>query len=328
MNVHERDDGLTTLRTIVIGLRWWGQKISGVVADHEKASLVGVVDLDEKLVKETTEEVDVPGYLDYNDAFDELDIDVAIVAVGPDAHVEVASSCLERGIHTYLEKPAGPVDDPEAILRLDALAAENEVTITPGYSQRYHPYAEKIISLVNSGQIGRIRSIDVLRQADWNDNPQPAPSWGIHDYDLCCLLADSAPAEIDVRLPQINSELHAPTAEVLIQHENGILSRCKTNVTAHELDITMRVHGEDGEVVGNRQDQWVKLVTPSTTWERTVTEAPYFLDRALDEYFSRLQQGDPPFATAQEVVRGRMIQAAVYKKIRSNSSGHDSEAVH
>ena len=310
-----RLEKLERMRTVVIGLGWWGQRIASYVDEHEEAILAAVVDLDPELVKKTTEAVDAPGYLDYNEAFDELALDVAIIVVGPDAHVPVTTDCLEAGLHTYLEKPAGPVDDPEAILRLGEVAKDTGLTITPGYSQRYHPYAEEIIDVVQSGQIGRVRSIDILRQTDWNDNPHPAPSWGIHDYDLCCLLADSPPAEIDVRIPTIDGEVHAPTADVLIEHENGILSRCKTNVTAYELDITMRVHGDAGEVVGNRQDQWVKVTTPTETWECNVTEAPYFIDRALDVYFAGLLNGQLEFATPEEVVRGRTIQAAVYDAI-------------
>lgn len=309
------ENGTEPWRTIVIGVRWWGERLASAIDERESAELVGVVDLETERAASVAEDLDVASFTDYDRAFSERQIDVAVVAVGPESHVPVATDCLENGAHTYLEKPAGPVDDPDAVLGLADLADENCVTLTPGFSQRYAPYVEGVIKAVRSGLIGRVRSIDALRQANWSPDPGSAPGWGVHDYDLCCLLADSPPQDIVARTPRIGGKPHPPTAEVLIQHENGVLSRCKTNISGEGLDVTLRVHGEDGDAIGRRQDQTIRLVTPDTEWEKTYAEAPHFADRTLDAFFESLSEGTAPIITANEVVHARRIETAVHNTL-------------
>lgn len=69
-------------------------------------------------MESVSQNLDVTGFTDYERAFGDRDIECAIVAVSPDSHVSVTTDCLERGVHTYLEKPARPVNDPDVVLWL------------------------------------------------------------------------------------------------------------------------------------------------------------------------------------------------------------------
>jgi predicted dehydrogenase len=289
--------------------------LANAVANRDAATLVGVVDIVAERGESLAEEHGVTAYANHERALAGANPDAAIVAVPPSSHASVATDCLDAQVHVYLEKPAGDIERPEEVLELSERAAANRVVLMPGYSQRYQPYAETAIELVREGAIGAVESIDVLRQTDWSPDPQPAPGWGIHDYNVCCLIASSPPDAIHPYSTTVDGTADPATTEVIVKHENGVLSRCRTHTSAEELDIVLRVHGEDGDVVADRVNQRIRVVTPEREWTTEFDESPPFEARALDAFFETVVSGQEPPVTAAEVVRGRRIEAAVYDEL-------------
>ena len=305
----------TPLQTVLIGASWWGERLAAAIDTSEYATLDAVVDLRESRATSLATEHGATGWTDLAEALDTDRFDVAVIAVPPTQHASVAAQCLDAGLHVYLEKPAGRSDDPEEILRLGDRAAENNVVLMPGYSQRYHPFARETIDAVEAGTIGEVYSIDILRQTDWKPDPADGPGWGIHDYDLCCYLADAAPAEIHPFSPETDGTPDPATVEVLVMHDNGVLSRCRTHTRAESLEVILRVHGDAGEIVGYRVGQRVTIRTPEETVELEYETSPPFEQHAIRAFFAALVAGESPPITPEEVVRGRQILATTYAEL-------------
>jgi predicted dehydrogenase len=301
-------------RAVVVGCHW-GETLAAAVADCEAADLIAVADRDEAAAEETARDHDVPAYGDHAALLAAETPDAALVAVPPAAHAPVTEAFLREGVDVYLEKPAGEIADPEAVLDLQAVADEHGATLMPGYSQRFQPYVAEALAAVRDGAIGPVTSVAARRQADWSPDPPAAPSWGIHDYDACCALTGAPPDAIRAFSPTLGGDPDPATVEVVVEHENGAISRCATATGAQTFGVELRVHGAEGEIVASRADQRTTVHTPGAEWSVTHEEAPPFQAQAVDAFFEALAAGEAPPVTAAAVVGGRRVEAAVYEQL-------------
>lgn len=310
------DETTDPFAAAVVGCHW-GEALAAAVADCEAADLVAVADPDGAAAGEVAGEHDVPAYEDHAALLADDDPDAALVAVPPEAHAPVTEAFLCEGIDVYLEKPSGEIADPEAVLRLGEVADEHGATLMPGYSQRFQPYVAETLAAARDGTIGRVKSVAVRRQANWSPDPPAAPSWGIHDYDACCVLAGAPPDSIHAFSPTVGEDPgpDPATVEVVVEHENGALSRCATATGAQEFGVELRVQGENGEIVASRTDQRTSIYTPDEEWVVAYEESPAFEARAVEAFFAALAAGEEPPVTAEEVVGGRRVEAAVYEQL-------------
>jgi predicted dehydrogenase len=121
----------------------------------------------------------------------------AIVAVPPSAHHDIALACLERRVHVLCEKPLAPsLGDAEELV---AAATRHGVTLGVNNGRRLFPAFQEVHRLVQSGELGTLRTIELeLGEAfDW---PAASASYfgiaaggrgvlldiGAHILDLAC----------------------------------------------------------------------------------------------------------------------------------------------
>jgi predicted dehydrogenase/nucleoside-diphosphate-sugar epimerase len=89
--------------------------------------------------------------------------DVVHVLTPPDSHVEVALTALAHGCDLYVEKPLA-LDVADCFrLRDAARAAGRRVNV--GHSLLFDPQVRALVAAVESGAIGRVVSVDVLRSS-------------------------------------------------------------------------------------------------------------------------------------------------------------------
>ena len=80
----------------------------------------------------------------------------AVVIAGVPGAVEIAEACLEAGKHVFLDAPLAPT--AEAARRLVALAADRDLRLMVGHVLRYHPAIRHLEGLVESGELGAVRT--------------------------------------------------------------------------------------------------------------------------------------------------------------------------
>lgn len=137
--------------------------------------------------------------LDYQDIVANPNIEVVYISTTPEGtHYPIARDCLKAGKHVLLEKPIA-LELWEAD-ELIAIAEENNLKFTIGYSQRFNSkvaYAKKSIA---EGRLGKVVNVMVSRHLSRNLGKKianrvklsPAAMESTHDLDFVFWLLEPA----------------------------------------------------------------------------------------------------------------------------------------
>lgn len=118
-----------------------------------ECQMVGACDSEPLMAQQFCERFRVPGAFTSLDALlAEAQPDVVHVTTPPPSHFEIATRCLERGCHVYVEKPFTlNAAQAEALV---GLAEERGLRITVGHDDQFTPVARKMRDLVRKGYLG------------------------------------------------------------------------------------------------------------------------------------------------------------------------------
>lgn len=218
------------LRIGVIGVGHLGQHHARLLNLNENCILTGIFDSDSGRAKRLAEK-------NSTEAFDDLDslldkIDAVTIATPTISHFETASKCLERSIHTLVEKPiTRTIKEAEDLLES---ARKNDVYLQVGHVERFNGAILAIKDHVSSP-----RFIEVHRLSPF---PERSTDVGvvldlmIHDIDILLSLVRSKVEAID----PIGTEVVTSKEDIAnarIRFSNG----CVANVTASRVSYqTMR----------------------------------------------------------------------------------------
>jgi predicted dehydrogenase len=117
------------------------------------AEIVGVCDSEPLMAKQLYERFPVRMHTsDLATLLNEARPDVVHITTPPQSHFEIASFCLERGCHVYVEKPF--TLNAEQADTLLALAGERKLKLTVGHDEQFSHVTRRMRALVNSGYLG------------------------------------------------------------------------------------------------------------------------------------------------------------------------------
>lgn len=182
------------LNTAVIGAGGHGRVHLQMVKDVEDMHLVAVCDINEERLEKAKAEYSVEkAFTDYREMIDKCDLDVVYVATQPDATADVSVYCLERGLHTSVEKPPGLTSaDTRRILEAES---KSDSMAMVSLNRRYIPEVLAVRKMVSD------RGGPVHCAATYNKPIVPIrDDWGrsmlicdaIHHVDLLRWLAGDA----------------------------------------------------------------------------------------------------------------------------------------
>jgi predicted dehydrogenase len=161
---------VAVLRTAIVGL--------GVVAGwHEAgientpgAELVAVADVDESRVERVASRTGVAGYTDLERLLREEAVDWVHVCTPVRTHYDLATACIDRGVHVLVEKPF--VRTRDEFERLTAAADRAGVRATVVHNQAYYRPFREACRRIERGEFGRLHGVSV-RWAEDLDARQP-----------------------------------------------------------------------------------------------------------------------------------------------------------
>lgn len=282
--------------------------------------IVAVADTDRERATHAADSTGAAVFRQYQDAIADPDLDVAFIALPSELHRDAAIACIDRGLHVYLEKPCGRRLSAEEILDVAQAAREKGVHVMAGFSQRFEPYVMDTRRTVDSGGLGTIVTIDILRRAAFGSQSKDAPAWGVHDYDLCTLLSGSDPDSVTAFGPGVAGIPATQTVETMIRHRNGVLSRCRTSMNAAHLDVTIRVQGTTGELVASRTSQCLRIWEGRNEREIRHYQTSDFLENAVHWFFDSLAGGAEMPTTIESIVPARRIMQATFESVESRET--------
>lgn len=129
--------------------------------------------------------------------FTHPEVDAIVLALPPQLHAEFATRAVVNGKDVLVEKPiALTVPDAEA----EVLAAKQHGRVfMVGHVLRFHPAFEKLLELVQAGELGEVRYIHSHRLGLGKFHTESDALWDLAPHDLSMILALTGCEPIEVR---------------------------------------------------------------------------------------------------------------------------------
>lgn len=150
------------VRVGLVGCGYWGPKVIRAAASLPDVEVAALVDLREDLREALGRHYPLArSTATLGEALAGGPLDAVIVATNPATHVEVASEAIAGGCHVMVEKPLAL--SAAACRDLGVKARAAGVILMAGHTFRFSPLVNHVRSLVESGELGEIYSVDSQR---------------------------------------------------------------------------------------------------------------------------------------------------------------------
>lgn len=166
--------------------------MSRLIKNHPEVSLAGFYDPDEQTVTEMLERFpEAKATATYEELLKDDSIEWICVGSWNCYHREQAIAALEAGKHVFCEKPmALTVEDCEAI---EAAWKASGKHFFLGLVLRYSPHYQTIKKIIDSGELGKLISMEFNETLGWNHGAYIHADWrrltrwaGTHLLEKCC----------------------------------------------------------------------------------------------------------------------------------------------
>jgi len=139
----------------IVGLGYWGPNLLRNFDQLSGCHVKVCCDLDSHCLAKAKQQYP---YLAVTDNYDVLlgdpEIDGIVIATPAKTHYTFAQKALQHGKHLFVEKPL--TLDVQHAVELVQLSEETDRILMVGHLMEYHPAVEKLKTLIQSGDLGRI----------------------------------------------------------------------------------------------------------------------------------------------------------------------------
>src|SRR5438477_12386330 len=171
----------------VVGCGYWGPLLVRNFKNLPNCNLKAICDVSEKRLKHVRALYpDVEGITDHGHFLNGLDLDAIVIATPVKYHYPLAKASLLAGKHTFIEKPmAASSAECEELIEI---AESNGLILMVDHTFLYSAPVQKIVEIVEAGDIGDIRYINSRRlnlglfQKDIN------VAWDLAPHDISIIL--------------------------------------------------------------------------------------------------------------------------------------------
>jgi len=215
---------MSNVKVGVIGVGHLGNIHAKIYKDIPNCFLAGICDSDKKRLDEVSQNLNVPGYMDYRELFGK--VDAVSISTPTRSHFPVASDFLKHKIHTLVEKPFTPtLKEADTLIKI---AQRNKLILQVGHIERFNSAFSATLKHINEPKFIEChrlspfpnRSLDVGVVLDLM----------IHDIDIVLGLVNSALKRIEsVGVPVLTT--FEDIANARLTFKNG----CVANLTASRV---------------------------------------------------------------------------------------------
>src|SRR5258707_4472333 len=189
---------MTDLRFGIIGWGYWGPKIARNIDSLPHAAVTMIADVNVGMLAAHQLQAWTRTTTEVADVF-RSDVDGVVIATPVRTHYQLAREALLHGKHVLVEKPlTANVTEAEELV---ALAEQQQRILMVGHTFEYSPAVNELRKLIQSGDLGKIYSIESERvnlglfRNDINVIWDLAP----HDISILLYLLGKKPDQIKVQ---------------------------------------------------------------------------------------------------------------------------------
>ncbi len=261
----------------------------------------------------------------------DADVDAVYLPMANEEHGEWAPKVLEHGKHVLVEKPMAL--GPEDIDAIEAAAKAGNLKVMEGFMYRFHPQHQRVWEIIDSGALGRIRSVRATFSFPMTDarlyrisrsiDEGGGALWDIGCYAVhCCRFFFEHEPSAAVALASFNDHGADVSTSAILDYGDGRFAQADFSF--------QRARRAEYELIGTEgglkcHNVWAKAGdTPVISWwtgdgrfhEEWLSTADHF--RLEIEHFSRCILEDRPPALSIEDARGNCRALnAIIKALRS-----------
>ena len=192
----KRETTMNPVKIVIIGGGSRGSGYAAYSREHpDQVQVVGVAEPREFYRQRLVEEYGIPRenvFTDWQQAAErERFADAVIIATQDAMHVDPAAAFAEKGYHMLLEKPMAP--DEEGCRQIHAAVSRSGIIFAVCHVLRYTRYTQKLKSLIDSGLIGEVVTVQRLEPVGyWHQaHSFVRGNWGNEQESSFMLLAKS-----------------------------------------------------------------------------------------------------------------------------------------
>jgi len=182
-------------RVALVGSGYWGPNLARNF--HALESLAAICDRNaQALSKLAIVYPSAKTTPDYSRILADKSLDAVVIATPAVTHYELVKQALNAGKHVFVEKPLA-LSRSEAE-ELAAQADRLNLTLMVGHILVYHPAFEALVTLVRSGELGKVRHVrsERLSLGKLRSEENVLWSFGPHDASLLAELLAGDPQEV------------------------------------------------------------------------------------------------------------------------------------
>ena len=151
------------MRKDYINIAVWGignhakKNLLPAINASKRTNLYGVSTRNKNTLDQMSEQYKCLTWSDYEVMLDDPNIDVVFLSTPPALHFNQGMKILRSGKHFFCEKPL--TNNIELTIKLLDYAEKNDLVICEALMYQYHPHLFKLKNLMNSHEVGNIKSV-------------------------------------------------------------------------------------------------------------------------------------------------------------------------
>src|SRR5438105_327970 len=182
------------LSVAVVGLGYWGPNLLRVLFELPDVHVKYACDLDpDRLRKAIRRYPSVEPTTDLERVLDDPEVSAVFIATPVFTHYDLASRALDRGKHTFVEKPlAASSSEADELIEL---ADSNRLSLMCGHTFIYSPPVQAVKRMIDGGELGEIYFISSSRVNLGLHQRDVSVIWdlGPHDFSILLYWMDEVP---------------------------------------------------------------------------------------------------------------------------------------
>lgn len=241
---------MSVLNGAVLGLGMIGRHHARLLQASPRTQLAGAVDpqgdphgavLGRAPIHDTVEELLAAGPLD-----------LAIVAVPTDEHLDCTRTLTEAGVHVLVEKPLAATEDEAT--EIAALCERHGVRGAVGHVERFNPSLLELRRRVDDGQLGQVFMVQTTRVGPFPDRVKDVgvvKDLATHDLDIVRWIGGAGIAQLAAQTQHKTGRRHEDLVLMTGALANGVAFNSAVDWLTPTKVRTTRVLGERGMLEAN-----------------------------------------------------------------------------
>lgn len=334
----------------LLGVGLIGKRHAEIILKYKDAKLVAVADPDPSAEK-YAKEIGVSYFKSLSEMLSSSSLDGVIIATPNNLHVEHGIECIKKNIPSLIEKPLASTAQDATII--SKASEDSGVPVLVGHHRRHNPIIKAAKKIVDSGEIGDVRSFhancwlfkpdEYFEESVWRTKKGAGPVSVnlVHDIDLLRYICGEV---VSVQAQTIKSRRgheNEDVASVLLRFDTdivGTISVSDTIVSPWSWELTAKENpaypptSENCYLFGG--DHGSLSVPDLTIWKNKekrgwwepihsskhsiITTDP--LMNQIDHFCSIIKGNNAPLVSAEEGLKNLKVLEGIYESAESGET--------